>query len=79
VVPGLQRTFNQLLRRLLAAVKPEALPPQVRQDLERAIHVFSEPPAPVSGEGAIRMSAAPSPARRESKGNARFALTQPTS
>jgi MinD superfamily P-loop ATPase len=79
VVPGLQRTFEQLRRRLLAAVRTEALPPQVRQDLERAIHVFSEPPAPVSREGAIRMSAAPSPARRQSKGNARFASPQPTS
>ena len=30
VVPGLQRTFDQLLKRLLAALKTQALPPLVR-------------------------------------------------
>jgi len=42
-VPGLQRIFGQLLLRLLGELKADALPPLVRQDLERAIHAAGEP------------------------------------
>jgi hypothetical protein len=41
-VPGLQRTFDQLLLRLLGELKADALPPLVRQDLERAIHAVGQ-------------------------------------
>jgi MinD superfamily P-loop ATPase len=42
-VPGLQPTFDQLLLRLLGELKANALPPLVRQDLERAIHTVGKP------------------------------------
>ncbi len=70
VVPGLKRTFDQLLLRLLAAVKADALPRKARSDLERAINAASKSPAPDSRDSAIRISAAPSPARRYQEENA---------
>jgi MinD superfamily P-loop ATPase len=42
-VPELQPAFDQLLLRLLGEFKAAALPPQVRQDLERAIHTVGKP------------------------------------
>jgi MinD superfamily P-loop ATPase len=42
-VPGLQQTFDQLLRRLLGEVKADALSPLVRQDLERALRTAGKP------------------------------------
>jgi len=78
-VPRLQRTFDQLLLRLLAAVQTQVLPSHARHDLERAIHVSNESPASASREGASRRSADASATRSRSIGNSRFALPKPTS